>query len=58
MQQYEDLFKECHLRFKRIKQTKSANKITGSWMVQGTKKNHKKFVEKILHDTTVEEFEF
>jgi putative Mg2+ transporter-C (MgtC) family protein len=58
LQQYEDLFKECHLRFKRIKQTKSGTKICGSWVVQGTKENHKLFVEKILHDTSVEEFEF
>ncbi|MEO6068997.1 MAG: MgtC/SapB family protein [Chitinophagaceae bacterium] len=58
LQQYEALFKECRLRFKRIKQTKSGNKITGSWVVQGTKNNHKLFVEKILHDTSVDEFEF
>ncbi|HVG41813.1 MAG TPA: MgtC/SapB family protein [Chitinophagaceae bacterium] len=58
LQQYENLFEECHLNYKRIKQTKSGSKITGSWMVQGTKKNHKVFVEKILHDASVEEFEF
>jgi putative Mg2+ transporter-C (MgtC) family protein len=58
LQQYENLFDEYHHRFKRIKQTKARNKITGRWMVQGTKENHRLFVERILHDTSVEEFEF
>ena len=58
MQTYEHLFEECHLHYRRIKQTKVGNKITGYWMVQGTQKNHKLFVDKILHDQSVEEFEF
>ncbi len=56
--QYEDLFRQYHLRFKRIKQTKVGEKITGTWLVQGTQKNHKLFIERILHDDSVIEFEF
>ena len=58
LQKYEALFKENNLRFKRIKQTKVRDKISSFWMVQGTQKNHKLFIEKILHDPSVEEFEF
>src|SRR5690349_13172636 len=31
LKQYEELFKECHLSFKRIKRTKSGDNITGIW---------------------------
>lgn len=55
---YEDLLRQNGLRFKRIKQTKVGDQITGLWHVQGTKKNHKKFVEQILHDSSVQLFEF
>ena len=55
---YEDLFREYHLRFKRMKQTKVGDRITGTWLVQGKEKNHKRFIEHILHDPSVQEFEF
>ncbi|MEI6948718.1 MgtC/SapB family protein [Paraflavisolibacter sp. H34] len=58
LDEYENLLKECQLRFKRIKQTKKGDKITGSWNVQGGKKNHYRFIEKVLHDPEVLEFEF
>lgn len=58
LERYEQFFKEHKLRFKRIKQTKSGKNITGSWHVQGSEKNHQLFIERILHDTTVLEFEF
>lgn len=56
--QYEDMFRQHKLRFKRIKQTKVGDKVTGMWLVQGRRTSHKKFVERILHDNTVVEFEF
>ncbi len=56
--QYEEIFREHHLRFKRIKQTKVGERVTGTWLVQGRRTNHKKFIERILHDNTVIEFEF
>ncbi|MBD0367545.1 MAG: MgtC/SapB family protein [Flavisolibacter sp.] len=56
--QYEAIIKECGLRFKRIKQTKSGTNLTGSWLIKGSEKAHKQFVERILHDPSVKEFEF
>jgi putative Mg2+ transporter-C (MgtC) family protein len=58
LKDYEIYFREHRLRFKRLKQAKVGNDITGSWIVQGSEKNHKKFVERIMHDDTVKEFEF
>jgi putative Mg2+ transporter-C (MgtC) family protein len=58
LNKYEDLFKEHKLRFKRLKQTKSGDLIMGTWLVHGTSKNHSRFIKSILHDQTVNEFEF
>lgn len=55
---YEDLFRQYRLRFKRVKQTRVGDKITGTWLVQGRDKNHKRFIEHILQDPSVQEFEF
>lgn len=55
---YEEKFKEHHLRYKQIKQTKSGDILTGVWMVHGKEKNHAKFIKAILHDPTVKEFGF
>ena len=56
--QYEELFRSHKLRFKRIKQTKVSDRVTGTWLVQGPRTARKKFVETILHDPSVIEFEF
>jgi len=58
LKQYELLFKDCKLKFKRIKQSKKGEYITGTWMVQGMEKHHTFFIEKILSDPSVSEFEF
>lgn len=58
LDQYEKIFEDCNLSFKRLKQTKTGSKIIGTWVVQGKEDNHKIFIEKILRDATVEEFEF
>lgn len=55
---FEDQFKEYHLKYKRVKQTKSSDIITGTWMVTGREKNHHRFVKSILHDKSVTEFVF
>lgn len=55
---YEELFREYRLRFTRVRQTKVGDRITGTWLVQGSEKNHKRFIEHILHDPSVQEFEF
>lgn len=56
--EYEELFKECNLHYKRVKRTKSGQFIIGIWHVQGSEKNHNRFTKKILHHTEVREFEF
>ena len=56
--QYEHLFKEFKLKYKRVKQTKNGEYISGSWTVNGLEKNHSLFIENILHDSSVKEFEF
>lgn len=58
LKDYEAYFKEHKLSFRRLKQTKIGKDLTGSWIVQGSEKNHKKFVERIMHDENVKEFEF
>jgi len=58
LKEYEDLFEECHLRYKRIKRTKSGRNIIGIWSVSGSEKNHNKFTKRILHAESVVEFEF
>ena len=58
LHQYERSLKQCKLRYKRLKQTKSGDKLIGTWLVQGTEKHHTRFIEKILHDPHVSEFEF
>ena len=55
--QYENLLDEHRLRYKRMKQTKVGSDITGSWLVEGREKNHQKFIDHILHDPSVKEFE-
>ena len=58
LNEYELLFQKYKLKFKRIKQTKNGEFISGSWTVNGLEKNHNLFIENILHDSSVKEFEF
>jgi putative Mg2+ transporter-C (MgtC) family protein len=58
LDEYEKLFKECKLKYKRLKRTKRGDNIIGTWLVQGTAKNHNEFTKKILQHPTVKEFEF
>jgi putative Mg2+ transporter-C (MgtC) family protein len=58
LDEYEQMFRQHKLQYKRLKQSKDGEYISGSWMVNGLEKNHNSFIEKILHDTSVKEFEF
>jgi putative Mg2+ transporter-C (MgtC) family protein len=58
LKEYEELFKECRLNFKRIKRTKNGDNIIGIWHVHGSEKNHNRFTKKMLHHPDVMEFEF
>ena len=56
---YELLFKKHHLRFKRTRQSKSAeNMITGEWIVQGSEQNHRHMIHCLMQDTSVKALEF
>src|SRR5215212_5041907 len=58
LKEYESLFDDCHLKYKRIKRTKSGDNIIGTWIVHGSEKNHNQFTKKILHHPSVREFDF
>jgi len=58
LKNYEELFKECDLKFKRVKRTKNGDNIIGIWHVQGSERNHNRFTKKMLHHPDVKEFEF
>ena|ERR1041385_7706315 len=58
MQRYEELFKEHHLKFQRIKQNKKDDLISGSWHVRGAASNHEKLVSILLNDPAITEFDF
>jgi|SRR6186713_1234121 len=56
---YEDLFRQHSLKFKRSRQSKSANgQIAGEWVVQGTEKNHRQCIHEILRDPKIKTFDF
>lgn len=58
LKEYEELFIQCKLKYKRIKRTKSGQNIIGMWSVRGSEKNHNKFTKIMLHKDSVVEFEF
>jgi len=55
---YEEKLRMYKLRFKRMKQVKMGTEITGSWLVHGPEKSHNLFIESVLQDPAVKEFEF
>jgi len=55
---YEERLKEFHLNIKARSQSKIGNIITGTWLVQGAEKDHHAFIEYILADNAVTEFDF
>lgn len=58
LHRYEDLFRKHHLRFNRNKQSRVNDNIIGLWVVKGRDRNHNLFIEEILKDDTVKEFDF
>lgn len=55
---YDEIFKENKLKPRRGKHQLVNNIITGNWVATGTPKNHKKFVERMLKDSEIIEFDF
>jgi putative Mg2+ transporter-C (MgtC) family protein len=58
LKRYEECFKKHSLTFKRDREIKSGDSITGEWMARGSEKNHFKFVNEILNDPSVKEFAY
>ena len=55
---YEDLFKKYKLHAYRGTQNKSADSITGNWIVYGPARNHEKVIAVLLKDQRIREFDF
>jgi len=58
LESYEEVFKENKLKPQRGKHQLVNNVITGNWTATGTPKNHQKFVEQMLKDNDIIEFDF
>jgi putative Mg2+ transporter-C (MgtC) family protein len=55
---YEERFLNYHLKFKRSREMKTGDIITGEWMVRGSEKNHLQFITEILNNPAVKQFEY
>lgn len=58
LESYEEVFRESKLKPQRGKHQLVDNIITGNWAATGTPKNHQKFVERMLKDDEIIEFDF
>ncbi|UKT63555.1 MgtC/SapB family protein [Pedobacter mucosus] len=58
LEAYEDVFKLSKLKPQRGKHQLVNGIITGNWTATGTPQNHQKFVEKMLKDDEIIEFDF
>lgn len=55
---YEHIIKNHGLTIRNRQQIKRGNIIEGYWLVQGRQSKHHRFIDTILHDEAVTEFEF
>jgi len=58
MERYENCFRQHHLKFKRGREIKNGDIMSGEWFVRGSRKNHLAFIHQMLHDTQVRRFEY
>lgn len=58
LESYEEVFKKNKLKPQRGKHSLTNNIITGNWTATGTPRNHQKFVEQMLKDDEIIEFDF
>ncbi len=58
MGRFEKCFVAHHLKYKRAREIKDGDTITGEWFVRGSQKNHLEFINEILHDPEVSHFEY
>ena len=55
---YEEALRNNHLKYRLVKRTRQANELTGTFKVQGSLKNHERFIDFMLKDEKVIEFDF
>ena len=58
LDRFEKLFREYNLRYRKVKHQKQGNSVSGTWELQGREKNHKQFIDYMLKDPDIQEFEF
>ena len=58
IRQFQSILEENHLHPKLVKAVKDLPNITMVWQVHGKEKNHHAFVQKMLSDQQVQQFEF
>ncbi len=58
LHRYEELFKTHHLKAFERRQSRVGGEIIGHWEVYGNEKNHDAFIQRLLADSTVKEFDF
>jgi putative Mg2+ transporter-C (MgtC) family protein len=58
MGKFEQCFQAHHLKFKRAREVKEGDTISGEWYVRGSKQNHLDFINEILHDPEISRFEY
>lgn len=58
LDRYENIFRKHRLKFSRNKQSRIQENIVSLWVVKGREKNHRHFIEEILADRNIREFDF
>lgn len=58
LKQYEELFKDHHLKILRGEQKRSGGHINGSWTLQGSEKHHEQLTKHLLDDQNILELDF
>ena len=58
MKRFEKCFQNHHLKYKRAREIKDGDTISGEWFVRGSKQNHLDFINEILNDPEIRRFEY
>ena len=55
---YEQVLKQCNLKFRLAREVKEGNNLSVTWQVEGHAKNHAQFIAVIMKDETAKRFEY
>ena len=58
MQRFEKCFELHHLKYKKGREIKSGDSLSGEWFVRGSEKNHMAFIHQMLQDPLIKRFEY